>query len=106
MEDARTTYEEALKIDEIKSNRQVWICFSDFEANQEAFTRARTILQKARVRMVIDEEIWLASIRLEIKTENLTISKNLLSTALQKCPRSGRLWALHIEMEPASTRKA
>jgi hypothetical protein len=33
MEDARNTYEEALKLDEIKSNRQVWLCFADFEAN-------------------------------------------------------------------------
>lgn len=82
MEDARNTFEEALKLDEIKSNRQVWLCFADFEANQEAFTRARTILQKARVKMSNDEEIWLASIRLEIRTENINISKNLLSTAL------------------------
>jgi hypothetical protein len=32
--------------------------------------------------MAADDEIWLASIRLEIKTENIGISKNLLSTAL------------------------
>jgi hypothetical protein len=32
--------------------------------------------------MSTDDEIWLASIRLEIRTENINISKNLLSTAL------------------------
>jgi len=41
-----------------------------------------------------DDEVWLASIRLEIKTENIKISQNLLSQALQKCSTSGRLWAL------------
>jgi hypothetical protein len=29
--------------------------------------------------MPADEEIWLASVRLEIKSENLKISQNLLS---------------------------
>lgn len=29
-----------------------------------------------------DEEIWLASIRLEIKSENLKIAQNLMSQAL------------------------
>lgn len=40
-----------------------------------------------------DEEIWLASVRLEVKSDNLKIASNLLSQALQKCPKSGRLWA-------------
>jgi pre-mRNA-processing factor 6 len=82
MDEARETYEEALKVDEVKTQRLIWICYADFETNQEAFTRARTILQKARVRMINDEEVWIASIRLEIRTENINISKNLLSTAL------------------------
>ena len=74
VERARETYEEAIKHEVVKSQNQVWICYAEFEINQEAFTRARTILQKARVRMPNDHEIWMASIRLEIRTENIKIS--------------------------------
>jgi len=55
--------------------------------------------------MPLDEDIWIASIKLEIKSDNIKISQNLLSQALQKCPNSGKLWALQIELEPAATRK-
>lgn len=41
-----------------------------------------------------DEDIWVASIRLEIASDNIKITQNLLSQALQKCPSSGKLWAL------------
>jgi pre-mRNA-processing factor 6 len=53
-----------------------------------------------------DEDIWVASVKLEIISDNFKISQNLLSQALQKCPSSGKLWALFIELEPAATRKA
>jgi pre-mRNA-processing factor 6 len=44
--------------------------------------------------MPADEDIWIESVKLEIKNENLKITQNLLSQALQKCPTSGKLWAL------------
>ena len=44
MEEARATYDEALTVDTVKLERQIWLNFADFESRQEAFTRARTIL--------------------------------------------------------------
>jgi pre-mRNA-processing factor 6 len=47
-----------------------------------------------------DPEIWLCSVRLELKTGNGKIAQHLMARALQTCPEAGRLWALAIEMEP------
>jgi hypothetical protein len=33
MDEARETYEEALKVDEVKTQRLIWICYADFETN-------------------------------------------------------------------------
>ena len=54
--------------------------------------------------MPSDPEIWLASVRLELTTENDNIAQHLLARALQACPESGRLWAQAISMEPVASR--
>ena len=82
IEEARATYEEALVTEGVKSERQVWLSFADFEARHLALTKARTILQKARIRMPADDLIWLASARLEVRSENSKIALNLVSQAL------------------------
>ena len=51
-----------------------------------------------------DPEIWLQSVRLELKTGNGKIAQHLMARALQTCPEAGKLWALAIEMEPQATR--
>ena len=79
MDQARHTYEEALQTEEVKTEKQIWLNYAQFETNQEAFTRARTILQKARIRMPNEQDIWLASVRLEIQSDNIKIALNLLS---------------------------
>ena len=44
MEDARKTYEKALLVEKVRSERIVWLEAARFEERQEIFTRARTIL--------------------------------------------------------------
>lgn len=44
IEEARKTYEKALLVDQVRSERIVWLEAGRFEERQEAFTRARTIL--------------------------------------------------------------
>lgn len=73
MDEARQTFEEAITIDSLKTSKLIWLNYAHFETRQEAFTRARSILQKARIRMPMDEDIWLASVRLESKSENFKI---------------------------------
>jgi pre-mRNA-processing factor 6 len=49
-------------------------------------------------------DIWLESIRFELKCDNEKIAHHLLARALQECPNSGRLWAQAVAMEPAASR--
>lgn len=78
---ARATYDEALRSVDLRKVAQLWICASDFEQLQNANTKARTILQKGRLK--IDSElIWAESIRLEIKEQNTQIAQNLCSQSL------------------------
>lgn len=102
---ARATYDEALRSVDLRKVAQLWICASDFEQLQNANTKARTILQKGRLK--IDSElIWAESIRLEIKEQNTQIAQNLCSQSLQKFPKSGLLWSLAIQLETPNTRKS
>jgi hypothetical protein len=41
MEDARNTYEEALKLDEIKSNRQVWLMLCRFRSKLRSIHKSK-----------------------------------------------------------------
>lgn len=72
--EARAVFDKAFQIDALKGNKLIWLSYAKLESDQENYTRARTILQKARVKMSQDEDIWLASVRLEIKSENLKIA--------------------------------
>lgn len=104
-EQARDTYDEALQVPEIRKQPLVWLCAADFEREQKTLTRARTLLQKARVKILNEPQIWVASIELEIHAGNAKIAANLCSQALQKFPSCGKLWAIAIRLEPASTKK-
>ena len=104
-EQVRDTYDQALQVPEIRKQPLVWLCAADFERQQKTLTRARTLLQKARAKILNDPEIWVASIDLEIQAGNSKIAANLCSQALQKFPNCGKLWALTIRLEPASTKK-
>ena len=47
----------------------------------------------------------MASVELELLTNNQKIAQSLCSQALQKFPESGLIWALTIKLEPFATRK-
>mmetsp|Transcript_35814 Transcript_35814/g.47127 ORF Transcript_35814/g.47127 Transcript_35814/m.47127 type:complete len:101 (+) Transcript_35814:1161-1463(+) len=74
LEEVRSTYDKALQVDTVRSERIIWLEAARFEERQEAFTRARTILQKARAKMPSDALIWLASIKLEVTCDNERIA--------------------------------
>ena len=104
-EAVRENYESALQVPELRAEPKIWIAASNFEIELQMFTKARTLLQKARIKLQTDE-VWVESINLEILSDNLKIARNLCSQALQKFPKSGRIWALIIQLEPISTRKS
>ena len=69
-------------------------------------TKARSILEKARLIFQSDPLIWIESIRLEIICDNVKGAGLMVSKALQECPLSGQLWVLAIELEPKHQKKA
>jgi len=108
VEGVRLTFEDALMVPEMRKCALVWINAADFEIRQQYYTKARTLLQKARIKIADAKscvDIWFHSIRLEVLSDNVQIARNLCSQALQKYPESGRIWAESIALEPLKTRK-
>lgn len=68
-------------------------------------TRARSIVETARLKNPKKSELWLEAIRAEVRTGNKTIASSLMSKALQEIPDSGTLWAEAIFMEGRPQRK-
>lgn len=84
---------------------RLMIASADLDIKEEKYTKARTILQEARDKYPENEEVWLESIRLEKLAKNERIAYSLCSNALQKCKKSGKLWAEAIFMEPVHARQ-
>ena len=50
------------------------------------------MLERARLAVPKNAEIWTESIRLERRAKNLPAANNLMAQALQQIPKSGLLW--------------
>eukprot|EP01062_Namystynia_karyoxenos_P078607 TRINITY_DN8125_c1_g1_i1.p1 TRINITY_DN8125_c1_g1~~TRINITY_DN8125_c1_g1_i1.p1 ORF type:complete len:965 (+),score=342.99 TRINITY_DN8125_c1_g1_i1:88-2982(+) len=68
--------------------------------------KARSVLEKARIKLPKTPELWLSSVRLEARQGRHGMAQQLLSKGLQECPDSGMLWTEAIEMEPGPSRRA
>lgn len=76
------------------------------ECHSGRVTKARSVLEKARLRNPKNDELWLEAVRIENQnsaTQNM--AHTLMAKALQECPNSGLLWAEAIFMEPRPQRK-
>jgi hypothetical protein len=60
----------------------MWTEAAAYETRIDAQTKARTLLQKARIKLPESELVWLHSIRLELKANNQKIAQHLMSRAL------------------------
>lgn len=104
----------------------MWICAANLEEKTNNPSKARAILDKARLQNPKNPQLWLQAIRVEIRAGNKKIAQNqiakgkqtviilfllllvvlIIIIALQECPTSGVLWAEAIEMEPTPQQKA
>jgi len=64
------------------------------------------VLDKARLRNPKCQELWLESIRMEMRAGNKEIAMPLMAKALQDCPQSGLLWSESIFMENRPQRRS
>ena len=78
---------------------------SGLEERRKQLTKARSVLEKARLRNPHCAELWLEAIRIESRAGLRDIASTLIAKALQECPTSGILWAEAIFMEPRPQRK-
>ncbi|KAM6489823.1 hypothetical protein JOM56_014635 [Amanita muscaria] len=82
----------------------LWILASRLEEEEGKSIKSRALLDKARVIMPNNEEIWAEAVRVEDRasgSQSSVQSKSVLSRVIQACPTSGLLWS-----EPRPTRKA
>ena len=84
----------------------VWLVSADIAIEQNDLNRARSILERARIRIPNDENLWWKGFCVEELSHGSTSAavKVFLSRALQACPTSGLLWTCAISAEPPITR--
>lgn len=82
IEEVRAAYDQAISACG-RSCETVWTESAKYEAERaDAVTRARTVLQKARIKLPQSQDVWLHSVRLELQSGNDKIAHHLLSRAL------------------------
>ena len=69
-------------------------------------TKARSILEVARLKNSKNPDLWLESVRLERRTGNDKLAATLMAKALQECPASGILLAEQIRSAPRVEKKS
>lgn len=112
---ARIFFEQGLK--NCPNNIVLWILSSRLEerapilffnnGNQGVgFTKARSLLELARLKNPKCPELWIEAIRLERRAGNEKLAVTLMARALQECPDSGLLLSENISTSPRPERKS
>ena len=96
----------AAALDTCSKIAAVWIVAADIAIAQSNLSKARSLLERARVRLPTDENLWWKGFLIEKLShgESSAAAKVMLARALQACPASGLLWACAIQAEPPATR--
>jgi pre-mRNA-processing factor 6 len=116
---ARKVYQRGLQ--ECSTNVVLWILASRLEERAHLYdaknnghsakpdagvTKARSLLELARLKNPKNPDLWLESTRLERRTGNGKLADSLLARALQECPSSGPLLAENILTAPRVEQKS
>ena len=83
----------------------MWRLLARLEERTGLQIRARSVLEKARLRNPQTPELWLEAVRVESRAGLTDIAAGLMARALQECPNSGVLWAEAIFMADRTRRK-
>ena len=100
---ARDFYARGIK--KCAKSSPLWRSAAALEEQAVGVTKARSILELARLKNPKNPDLWLAAVRLERRHGNRKLAENLGAKALQECPQSGELWADEIESAPRPARK-
>jgi pre-mRNA-processing factor 6 len=69
-------------------------------------TKARSLLELARLKNPKNDQLWLEAVRLERRSNNVKLAESLMARALQECPQSGILLAETIVTAPRVEQKS
>jgi pre-mRNA-processing factor 6 len=115
---ARKFYQRGLQ--ECPNNAVIWILACRLEERAHMFdgngssdsktgvgvTKARSLLELARLKNPKTPELWLEAIRMERRSGNDKLAGTLMARALQECPTSGLLLAENIATAPRVEQKS
>jgi pre-mRNA-processing factor 6 len=116
LDKARKYYQRGLQ--ECPNNIVLWTLASRLEERAHTFdqtnsvksglgvTKARGLLEIARLKNPKNEMLWLEAIRLERRSGNEKLANTLMARALQECPNSGVLLAENITTAPRVEQKS
>ena len=103
-EEAKAHYELAVK--KLSKSPILWVLYSRLEESKGNPIKSRAILEQARIMNPKCPEVWSEAVDVELRHNNVSMGKALLSKALQECPNSGNLWCKRIMTESRPQRKA
>lgn len=72
----------------------------------QGVSKARSLIELARLKSPKNENLWLETIRLERRNNNEKLADTLMARALQECPNSGILWAEELLTCPKPSQKS
>ena len=114
---ARTFYQRGLQ--GCPNDAVLWILASRLEERAHTFdgnggsskagagvTKARSLLELARLKNPKNPELWLEAVRMERRSGNEKLARTLMARALQECPTSGLLLAENIMTAPRVEQKS
>jgi len=108
---ARKFYQRGLQ--NCPNNIMLWILLCRLEQKTTVngkksvgFTKARSLLELARLKNPKNPELWIEAIKLERKASNEKLAVTLMARALQECPLSGLLLAENISTAPRVEQKS
>lgn len=83
----------------------LWLLSSRLEETMHGVTKARSVLELARLKNPKNDVLWLEAARLEARWSNPKGQEMLMAKALQECPESGLLLAESIDIAPRAQQK-
>jgi len=105
IEKAKEAYRQGTK--NCPMSTALWLCYAHLEAHiTHNYSKARSILETARLKIPKTPALWLAAVRVEQSAKNDKVAQQLMAKALQECPTAGILWAHAIVTDSPPQRKS
>jgi tetratricopeptide (TPR) repeat protein len=76
-----------------------WTRYADWEASQNEFERARSVMERALDEDYSNPVLWLKYAELEMAQKNINHARNVFDRGVALIPRQSQLWLRYVFME-------